>query len=174
MHFLILLVSLFFVFAKQERNQLVITQYQVVVKGHTSVGKFNCNFEEKGKVDTLDLNASDSQDAMEFQIPVKSFSCGNFLLNSDFRSTLKAEEYPFAKVQVKNLREKSGAIYCHLSLHLVGNNLEYPDFLLKKNAKGLRGKLILDFETLNLTPPRKLGGLIKVEDKLDLELQLGI
>lgn len=153
---------------------MVITKQKVLVKGYTSLGKFNCDFQILGKVDTLNFNSTGVQKAMEFQIPVKSFSCGNFLLNSDFRSTLKADEYPFAQVEVKNFREKSGKIFCHLSVNLVGKRLEFPDLMLEKVPDGLSGKLILNFQMLELTPPSKFGGLITVEDQLDLEVLLGI
>ena len=174
MHILILLISLIFSPAQQERKQLIITNQKVLVKGYTSLGSFNCDFQRLGKADTLQLNSRPSDPAMQFQIPVKNFSCGNFLLNKDFRSTLKAEEYPFAQVQVKNFREKSGKIFCHLTINLVGKKLEFPDLMLEKVNSGLMGKLILNFEMLNLDPPSKFGGMVKVEDQLDLELILGI
>ena len=68
---------------------------------------------------------------------------------------------------------KSGKIFCHLSLNLVGRKLEFPDLMLERNPKGLNGKLILNFDLLHLTPPSKFGGLVKVEDQLDLEILLG-
>lgn len=175
MNILILLISLIFSSApQQERNQLIITEQKVLVKGYTSMGKFNCGFQKVGQGDTLTINSNGSQKIMQFQIPVKSFSCGNFILNSDFRSTLKADEFPFAQVSVKNFREKSGKIFCHLSIDLVGKKLEFPDLMLEKETNGLTGKLILNFQMLDLSPPSKFGGLVKVEDQLDLELLLGI
>lgn len=174
MHILILWISLIFSPGFQERNQLIITKQKVLVHGYTSVGKFNCDFEILGKVDTLNFNSPGTQKIMEFQIPVKNFSCGNFLITSDFRSTLKADEYPYAKVVVKNFREKSGKIFCHLSVNLVGKRLEFPDLMLEKVPDGLSGKLILNFQMLELTPPNKFGGLVSVEDQLDLEVVLGI
>lgn len=173
MRILALLALLLFSSGIQERKELVITQQKIQVSGYTSVGKFNCDFSRAGMADTLRINSTEVRKGLEFKIPVKSFSCGNFLLNSDFRSTLKAEDYPFAYVKVANFREKSGKIFCHLSLNLVGRKLEFPDLMLERNPKGLSGKLILNFDLLKLSPPSKFGGLVKVEDQLDLEIQLG-
>lgn len=174
MNILILFLSLVYSSAfPQESKQLIITAQKVQVKGYTSLGKFNCEFQKVGQKDTLQINANSVQKTLQFQIPVKDFSCGNFLLNNDFRSTLKAEDYPFAYVEVTNLREKSGKIYCHLKVDLVGKKLDFPDVPLEKVTSGLSGKLILNFQMLNLSPPSKLGGLVKVEDQLDLELLLG-
>jgi hypothetical protein len=173
MHILILVFLLLFSPKYQERKDLVIIHQRILVSGYTSIGKFNCDFSRVGSIDTLKFNSPKDLKAMEFQIPVKSFSCGNFILNNDFRSTLKADEFPFAKVVVSNFREKSGKFYCHLFLDLVGKKLEFPDLELEKSKEGLNGKLILDFDRLNLSPPSKLGGLVKVENQLDLELLLG-
>mgnify|MGYP005749761795 CR=1 FL=1 len=175
MNILILILSLIYSSAiLQESNQLIITEQMVRVKGYTSMGKFNCEFQRVGQADTLRFNSSFSQKALKFQIPVKDFACGNFLLTHDFRTTLRAEDYPFSYVLVTNFREKSGKIICHLKVDLVGKKLDFPDFQLEKVNKGLLGKLTLDFQMLDLTPPSKLGGLVKVEDQLDLELLLGI
>ncbi|WP_026951259.1 hypothetical protein [Algoriphagus mannitolivorans] len=171
---LILFLSLIYSSAFwQESKQLIIIEQKVQVKGYTSLGKFNCGFQKVGQADTLNINSSQSQKIIQFQIPVKNFSCGNFLLNSDFRSTLKADQYPYAYVSVKNLREKSGRVFCHLTVDLVGKKLDFPDLMLEKVSNGLSGKLILNFQMLDLSPPSKMGGLVKVEDQLDLELLLG-
>lgn len=173
MRILALFALILFSSGIQERKELVITQQKIQVSGYTSVGKFTCDFSRAGMADTLRLNTNEIRKGLEFKIPVKSFSCGNFLLNSDFRSTLKADDFPFALVRVVNFREKSGKIFCHLSLNLVGKKLEFPDLMLERSPKGLSGKLILNFDLLNLSPPNKFGGLVKVEDQLDLEILLG-
>lgn len=174
MHILILILLNLFSPELREGKELVITQQNIQVSGYTSLGKFICDFSRVGRSDTLKLNSFENRKGLEFRIPVKSFSCGNFLLNSDFRSTLKADDYPYAQVSVTNFREKSGNIFCHLKLNLVGKTLEFPDLMLERGPKGLSGKLILNFELLNLSPPSKFGGLIKVENQLDLEVLLGI
>lgn len=174
MYILIILFSCFYspVF-QQESKQLIFTEQKVEVKGYTSVGKFTCEFQKVSQGDTIHINSGSAQKALQLQIPVKDFSCGNFLLNKDFRSTLKAEDFPFAYVEVTNLREKSGELFCRLKIDLVGKKLDFPEVHLKKVPNGFVGKLILDFQMLELTPPSKLGGLVKVEDQLDLELLLG-
>lgn len=174
MQVFILMMILFFTSLAQERGELVITQQRVQVSGYTSLGKFDCDFSRVGMTDTLKLNSTGDLRTLEFIIPVKSFSCGNFLLNNDFRSTLKADEYPNALVTVSNFRLKSGKVYCTMILDLVGQKLEFPDLLLEKNPSGMSANLILNFDMLKLNPPSKFGGLVKVENQLDLELHLGM
>jgi hypothetical protein len=174
MKFLIPMILFVFVLGQPMGEELIITSQKIQVRGYTSVGKFKCGFTRLGMKDTIRLNSTGEKKMLEFLIPVKSFSCGNFLLNNDFRSTLKANEYPNAVVKVFNFRRKSGKVYCGLILDLAGQRLEFPDIILEKNTQGLRTNLILDFTMLGLTLPSKFGGLIKVENQLDLELHLGM
>ncbi|SEG37403.1 hypothetical protein [Algoriphagus boritolerans] len=174
MQVLILMIFIFFAALTQQQRELVITDQRVKVSGYTSLGKFNCDFSRVGMKDKLQLNSTGDLSTLEFKIPVKSFSCGNFLLNNDFRSTLKANEYPYALVTVSNFRLKSGNVYCSMVLDLVGQKLNFPDILLERNKEGMSANLILNFEMLNLSPPSKFGGLVKVENQLDLEFHLGM
>jgi len=173
MQVLILMIFITFSSIFQEKSELIITDQRIQVSGYTSLGKFNCDFTREGMMDTLRLTTGGRDKKLIFKIPVKSFSCGNFLLNNDFRSTLKANEFPHAIVTVSNFRMKSGYVYCSLVLDLVGQKLEFPDLLLEKNKEGMSANLILNFDLLKLEPPSKFGGLIKVENQLDLQLHLG-
>lgn len=171
---LFLILELLFAPQRQEKKVMVITHHVVKVSGYTSLGRFNCDFTRVGEKDTLNLNVPGNHPSLEFEIPISSFSCGNFLLNKDFRSTLKSSEYPCAQVEVKNLYEMKGGLFCHLTVNLVGKTLEFPEMELERKEEEIAGKLVLNFDMLDLDPPKKFGGLVKVEDKLDLEFVLGI
>lgn len=155
-------------------SDLIITSKKITVSGQTSFGAFNCDYSTSGSKDMLLFNAKEEPKALVFKIPVKSFSCGNFLLNKDFRTTIKAEQYPFSEVQVTNLKNENGQIRCDLTVNLVGKRLEFPSLPLQRCPGGLQTQLRLSFERLDLQPPNKLGGLVKVDENLDLQIFLGI
>lgn len=67
-----------------------------------------------------------------------------------------------------------GGLFCHLTVNLVGKTLEFPEMELERGEDNIAGKLVLNFDMLDLDPPNKFGGLIKVDDRLDLEFVLGI
>lgn len=170
----VLLILLGMLWMKGENpSELIITKQKITVSGQTSFGGFNCDYTQVGLKDTLVLNAQGIQKAMRFQIPVRDFSCGNFLLNKDFRSTIKAEKYPVCEVQVGNFKTQNGEILCDMTVLLVGKKLEFPNLKLHQSQHGLFTELQLSFGRLELQPPNKLGGLIKVDEKLDLEVLLG-
>lgn len=158
----------------EKPSELIITKQKITVSGQTSFGAFNCDYTQDGLKDTLVFNSTKKIKSLVFKIPVKSFSCGNFLLNKDFRSTIKAEQFPYTEVQVTNFKNENGQIRCDLSVNLVGKKLEFPNLPLQRCPGGLQTELRLSFERLELQPPNKLGGLVKVDENLDLLIFLGI
>lgn len=172
MYILIILLSIIRV-TSSDPGHFMITQQQITVSGNTSFGDFDCKYTTLGLRDTLVYNDSKNQKPMHFRIPVKDFACGSFLINKDFRSTIKAEKYPNAEVQVKNFRNEKGHFKCDLLVTLVGKKLEFPGWEFSRTSDGLVGQLQLSFEQLELEAPKKLGGLIKVDEKLELEVLLG-
>src|SRR5690606_19416653 len=129
-------------------------------------GKFNCTYNVTGPKDTLLFIDNKSQDAFYFDIAVDDFGCGNLLLNNDFRKTIRAKEYPKAHVKVTNLRKSQQGYRCSLHLEIAGKKLFFKDFLLHDGEQTLTGNLDLNFDTLGLSPPKKFGGLIKVDETL--------
>jgi hypothetical protein len=171
--YILLLIASMLLADLPDQRYLLINQQQITVSGNTSLGGFDCKYTKSKLQDTLVFDGSRKQKVMRFLIPVEEFSCGSFLINRDFKSTIKADEYPHAEVQVKNFRDENGYFKCDLSVNLVGKTLEFPDLALTKKSDGLVGKLNLSFDRLDLKAPKKLGGLIKVDETLELEVLLG-
>jgi hypothetical protein len=156
----------------KEEREVIVTQKMITVSGQTSIGGFNCDYQKNGLKDTLYIDHSQKKKELIFEIPVRDFSCGNFLLNRDFRNTIKAEEYPTAKVKVNNLISSYGNYSCDLHVEIVGKKLFYDDLILKRSIDGVVAHLVLSFEELELKAPQKFGGLVKVEEELRLEFKL--
>lgn len=172
MRVLIALILIFNHMVSSEKK-LIITEKTISVSGQTSLGSFTCDYLNQGFKDTLFINSNQSRSPIVFDIPVHEFGCGNFFLNKDFRKTIKADEYPHAKVRVSNLQTKGKDYTCDVVVDIVGKRLDYKALQLTNGGRQLKGEIIINFDELGLEPPRKLGGLIKVEDKLALEIKLG-
>lgn len=150
---------------------IVVQTKQFTVKGTTSVGDFECHYFPSVK-DTLALQSHSKHHKLCFDIPVKDFGCGNFMLTRDFRKTVKEKQYPYAKVEVMNVRKKGNAFSCDLFIMLAGKQKVYKDIPLKKDQNQLLGETILLFRDFDLSPPRKLGGIIKVKDEIEVALKM--
>jgi hypothetical protein len=158
--------------APATERELIVSEKIISVHGVTSIGKFKCNYSKNSLKDTLFVNHTKHKRDLIFDIPVQNFSCGNFVLNSDFRKTIKADEFPHARVKVSNLKSNGKNYTCDMTVNLVGKTLEFKGMELTGMDKGLKGHLSLSFDDLDLTTPRKFGGLVKVQEDLHLEIFL--
>lgn len=156
-----------------KEREVIVTKKKITVSGHTSIGGFSCDYSKDGLKDTLFIDVEGVSKEMVFDIPVRDFSCGNFLLNRDFRNTIKSDQFPTAKVKVSNIRSNYGHYTCDLSVTLVGKKIDFPSLVLKRVAEGLHANLVLGFNQLELQAPQKMGGMIKVDERLTLDFTLG-
>lgn len=155
------------------KDYLLVRTKQFTVHGTTSIGGFECTYDLKTK-DTLFFNDNQKTSKFIFSIPVKEFGCGNFMLNSDFRKTLKAKEYPTVKIELSNFKKQNDYFYCDLNLNLVGKLKQYKNLKLKTGKNNVSGNVSLNFSEFGLKPPSKAGGLIKVDEQIKVEISLGI
>jgi hypothetical protein len=171
MNYLIFFTILSMLFPKVEQTY-VISEKRVSVKGKTSMGGFTCKYSEKGLKESLVMNAQNELPDLNLSIIVRDFGCGNFILNNDFRKTINAEKYPTAKVQVTNWNRNQGKSFCNMFVTLAGNDLEFKNLELVPVKGGVKANVNIQFAELGLSPPSKMGGLVKVEEELKLEIFL--
>lgn len=156
-----------------EKNALVIHHKEIIVKGKTSVGSFECSYDSQVKSDTLVFDRqSRTTHSLDFEIPVREFGCGNFLLNHDFRKTLKAEAFPICLVSVNRLSRGSHRIFGDIYLQMAGTEMVLEKVVFQLLEGKLQGTLHLSTEQLGLDASSRLGGLVTVEEAIDLEINL--
>ncbi|SHN09637.1 hypothetical protein SAMN04488057_106201 [Cyclobacterium lianum] len=156
-----------------QKETLVIQQKEIIVKGKTSIGDFECSYDKEQIGDTLFIGPMNTTArSLNFTIPVREFGCGNFILNGDFRRTLKADQYPVCEVRVLRLFKGQSNLYGDLSIKLAGKRLMLDKVMFDKSQYLLAGKVQLSFEELELETPSRLGGLVSVEENIDLEIKL--
>ncbi|WP_209331844.1 hypothetical protein [Lunatimonas salinarum] len=161
--------------ANTNREELfVIKEKEIRVAGITSIGKFECSYGNEALSDTLYTGDLPKARQLDFVIPVKDFGCGNFLLNKDFKTTIKADQFPFCMVTVQSLNRGREGFLSDLAVNLAGKELFLNDVVFKHQDNQLVGEVDLSFGVLDLAPPKKFGGLIQVEDKLSLQIIMGM
>jgi hypothetical protein len=114
-------------------------------------------------------------------IPVSSFECGNDLITRDFQETLKVNEYPELTIRFVSIDDRAtvlqaGAVTGKVEITLAGTTRVYSVLYRAasngRNTFSLTGKQAVCFSDFNLEAPRKMMGLIKVQDNLEVEFQL--
>lgn len=156
----------------QPKESIIISKQAFTIEGVTSVGSFTCTYELDQR-DTVQTNSRYSGDtSIIYSIPSDAFGCHNFLLNRDFRKTIKAKEFKEVTVEISKFRKKSNHYLCDLKLRLAGKERMYSDTTLKINKDGFSGFLMVQFSEFALSPPKKFGGLVKVKENIKISIDL--
>lgn len=159
-------------FNKGSGDSIVILKQAFTIEGGTSVGDFTCTYRLEQR-DTVETNSRLPEDSsITYYIPSDAFGCSNFLLNRDFRKTIKAKEYKDIKVEISGFKKTGRHYTCRLKLRLAGKEKVYTDTPLRTTADGLTGKLLVQFSEFDLTPPKKLGGMVKVKEDIKISVNL--
>ncbi|PVY38075.1 hypothetical protein C8E01_11945 [Pontibacter virosus] len=163
----------------EKREYVVITGNKVSVAAGTSLGSINCAYTSSTQKDTLVLNRQIPQgDRLKLAIPVKDFNCGNILLDRDFEKALNASQHPYTKIEVVCLKKEGKSYKGNLNLIVAGKTIPLRDVNFHaypgKGVTNLKSNICLNFSELGLATPRKMGGLFKVEDELQVMVELQV
>jgi hypothetical protein len=159
---------------------------ELIISGATNVNDFICRTDCYDVRDTLELLSHKEGGTVMFSrnamvIPVSSFECGNDLITRDFQETLKVNEYPELTIRFVSIDDRAtvlqaGAVTGKVEITLAGTTRVYSVLYSAasngRNTFSLTGKQAVCFSDFNLEAPRKMMGLIKVQDNLEVEFQL--
>jgi hypothetical protein len=116
-------------------------------------------------------------------VPVKDFKCTNRMAYRDFLKLLKAGEYPVMKVTipgniVDQLQNRESVILRDVLITIAGVSKKY-DITCRAEKNGLKknilvGTISVRLEDLNIDPPEKYFGMVKIKDQVIVKFGLGI
>lgn len=158
----------------------------VKVDGSTNVNKFSCSISGYSNPDTLTCQSSskDKPVAMTglLTLPVASFDCMSAMMTNDLRKTLKAKQFPTLNISFVSLEKYpslqtatesiTGVVIIELSGVSKRVEVNYTIFMDGQKTIHLVGQQCIHFSDFRLTPPRKLGGMIRADDKLDVTFHI--
>lgn len=161
-------------FPETPAENIIVVKQSFTIEGTTSVGDFSCTYELDQR-DTVKINSLPTEcTSLQYIIPSTAFQCHNFLLNRDFKKTIKAKEYKDIKVVLSGFRKNGNHYVCNLKLRLAGVEKQYEETSLKITGQDLTGALTVRFPEYDLTPPKKLGGLVKVKENIKISVSLTV
>jgi hypothetical protein len=157
------------------------------VSGKSNVNEFTCDIvgyygpdtitcgEDGGSGKSVRLNG-------RLELDVFKFDCHSHLLTRDLRKTLKAEEYPKLSIRfltlehIPSLQMNAQNMKGWVEVELAGTRKCFQiDYEFARNTSDsflLNGKRTFCFSDFKLTPPKKLGGVIRVKDEFNVNFQL--
>jgi hypothetical protein len=168
----------------------VITRWVVIngsslkVDGSTNINNFSCAISNYNKPDTILVtrNVSSVQLNGIIQLDVQNFDCHNGIMTADLRKTLKAKEFPKIIIRFLNISMypdadsrqvvRKGAVFIELAGVARRFDVDYKVVSADNNYINLVGSRVVNFTDFNLSPPRKLGGMIRTKNELGVEFNL--
>ncbi|HJV19229.1 MAG TPA: YceI family protein [Sediminibacterium sp.] len=165
---------------------VVLQGSSLTVKGSTNINTFQCVIPNYSLPDTISLVRSSQKGVTlpmngKLNLSVEDFDCHNKMMTSDLRKTLKAKTYPVLTVRFVSVNgfpdlKNPGRITGIVDIGLAGVTKRFEiNYLFSYEERQqiqLKGDQLIHFSDFNLTPPSKLGGVIKAKDELKVEFIL--
>lgn len=183
----VLLVSLRPVANKVVTKWVVQKSSTLKINGSSNVNKFQCGIEGYYRPDTISFTSAASREQVALQgrlaVDVLSLDCNNKLITKDLRKTLKATEHPQLVIKFVALERvpaygngNTDVIKVCIEVELAGccKRFEMP-FTITRSANSvveLKGTKEFCFSDFQLTPPKKIGGLVRVNNSFTVNFHL--
>ncbi|RYJ39767.1 YceI family protein [Flavobacterium anhuiense] len=153
-----------------EDTAVAINKIKIEITGLSTVGKYNCSniFTIK---DTVYVN-SIKKNTFNTDIKMSNFDCGNKIMTKDLQGTVKVKKFPNSTVCISDIKPIGKNYKCRLNFFITDKTLKYKDFILYNTDDKIQGTLSLKFSDIDLEPPVKMAGLIKVKDDIVINFSL--
>jgi len=159
------------------------------IAGHTNVNSFACAVNQYTRPDTITCvyNSERSTGVTlkgSLLIDVNAFDCSNRPMTSELKKTLKQPQYPYLKITFVNLEKmpcpqaRNESLKGCVNIEMAGvcKSFEINYELLTKSDACIEliGCRTFCFSDFGLEPPKKMGGIIRVKNELDVQFHLYI
>ncbi|HMQ05715.1 MAG TPA: hypothetical protein PKC30_00370 [Saprospiraceae bacterium] len=157
------------------------------VVGKTNINSFTCSIDSYNREDTLKYESIFQYDRGikvrgNLVIEVDEFDCKHRVMTRDLQKTLRSDEYPHMQIKfisfTKGLNEAShedkvkGLVEIGLAGKVKNYEVNYQIVNMGNDQLVLIGYRPVLFTDFGLKPPSKLGGIIKVENELEVEFRM--
>lgn len=164
----------------------------LTIHGQTNLNKFHCQYIETLS-DTLSIEViRDDTHVLTFEnarlsLKIMKFDCGNNLINGDFQELLGADGFPELMIEALGIRSIEPSYEKHslkpvreilsaqIRITIAGNQNDYDLEVSQPETTDqdtYTGSLRVDIRDFGLTPPKKLLGLMQVNQIVDIDFYL--
>jgi len=155
---------------------------QITIQGSTNIGGYSCSLEKVYSDEPLIYTQIDEE--LRFKpnrlaLPVKEFECNNFLIDNDFQELLKASEHKNIFVEMLELENPeaiNGKVFGKVKITIMNTEKVYKiPFQSRHNDSknfSLTGKVNLVFSDFNLSPQKRFGVMIIIDDIIAVNFKL--
>lgn len=166
----------------------------LAIEGTSNVKDFTCECRKDFPEKPMRIQMSEDGRAIKFsntyiKVPTTSLDCGGRGINRDMHKTLKAEDFPYIRIELKEAQvasEESGLyqlgkwtdLSAMAEITLAGVKKRLPMEVtaqrISSNLFQFKSSEHLTMTAFGIDPPRPLLGLIQVHDDIQINLDLYI
>ncbi|MDR3716384.1 MAG: hypothetical protein P4L51_26565 [Puia sp.] len=170
---------------KEEITWIVQKSSSLLIAGHTNLSHFSCGVPGYEEPDTLILEGETPGGITlrgSLRIDIGSFDCRNRLMTGELRKALKYAQYPLLTIAFINLEQmplfndRLQSVRGGVDVGLAGVcrqfEIDYTSRRIDVTTVELEGCRAFSFSDFRIQPPRKMGGLIRVDDSLQVRFTL--
>lgn len=172
--FFILFVS----FASEKQQQQIDIQITsnstLYIKGSSNINTFVCRFNSTTLQRKLSINYKENGQEFIFnntnlKLQNSGFDCGGKSINADFHKLLNTNEHPYIRFNLNRLTKNNIGYTAYITIEIAGVRNDYTVYFTsnQKNRTSL-GKLKISITDFGLTPPKKMMGMIVVNENIEV------
>ena len=171
-------ILLSFGFSKNVTKVKITNKSEVTIKGKSNVNSFECKYNSDFIENDLQVSIARNNnkillDGAKIAIKSTGFDCAHKMITKDFKSILKADEYPHIVINVKEINTTKENITAKLNVKIAGVEKEYlVPVIFNSSTNNVKGLLKLNIKDFKLKSPKKLLGMVVVNDNVDINFNL--
>jgi hypothetical protein len=154
------------------------------VDGSTNINNFSCEITNYANPDTIVVSRNNNQPIQlsgNIKLDVQNFNCHNPVMTADLRKTLKVKQFPKVMIYFVSMnkypdfaskQEIKGVVVIVLAGVSKRLEVDYKVIAADKNFIHMVGSRKINFSDFDITPPRKLGGMIQTNNELSVVFTL--
>lgn len=181
------LVSLFLIFPANSAGQdfketriKILENSQINIQGDAGIANFTCEFDTNylqspEKILYRTENSSIVFSDAELILENRGFDCGNKSRNEDFHEMVRTEEHPQMKIKLNEVTQRNeNEVKANVDIWIAGKENTYtiPVEIIEGSALQIKGQFKINVRDFGLEPITKMFGLIKVDEVIDINMDL--
>jgi hypothetical protein len=175
---IIVFILLSFGFTKNQTKVKITNKSEVTIKGKSNVNTFECKYnsdyiEDEIHVSVTKSNSKTLLEGAKIAIKSNGFDCAHKMITRDFKSILKADENPYIVINVKEINNTKENITAKLNVKIAVIEKEYTvPVTYNQTTNNVKGQLKLNIKDFKLKSPKKLLGMVVVNDNVEINFNL--
>jgi hypothetical protein len=163
---------------------IVSEESSLIINGQSNVNKFQCHYDISQLNDSIGVKYSLNGEYLRFtraklKLENLNFDCGHKAINKDFNRLLNSSVFPNIIIDLisAEVRVKDSELETTLDITISNITKSYtlPVQISKRKTDFLVcGKLPIDINDFNLEPPKKMLGIIKVSNEIEIDFSLAV